>query len=78
MSLHLAQPGERPSCSPRVRLKPLTRLDVEQARKFLMELPGRTDGADLPRAMYLLGLLGGHAQNLLDALDAITTFGDET
>ena len=54
-------------------LRPLARLDVEQARQFLMELPGRTAGADLPAAMFLLGRLTEHAQALLDVLDATVT-----
>jgi hypothetical protein len=56
----------------RVRLRPATRLSVEQARAALMELPDQTAGADLSRAMYLLGLLAGHAQSLLDVIDTVT------
>jgi hypothetical protein len=81
--LSLVKPGDAPPAaapvpSSRVELRPWTRLDVEQARAFLMELPASTAGVDLPRAMYLLGLLGGHAQNLLDVLDTITNCGGES
>jgi hypothetical protein len=31
--------------------RPRKRLDVEQARQFLAELPNRAAGADLPAAM---------------------------
>lgn len=51
-------------------LPPLARLDVEQARWFLMELDGRVDGIGLSRAMYLLGMAQGHLESLLDVLDA--------
>ena len=53
-------------------------MEIEQARQLVMELPDRTAGADLPRAMYLLGLLGGHAQTLLDLLDTVTTAGGDS
>lgn len=55
----------------RVRLRPATRLNVEQARAAL-ELLDQTAGADLSSAMYLLGLLTGHAQSLLDVIDTVT------
>lgn len=81
--LHLVKPGDVPPAaapvpSPRVELRPWTLLDVEEARRFLMELPASTAGVDLPRAMYTLGLLGGHAQNLLDVVDTITNRGGES
>lgn len=60
---------ERPA---RVWLRPMARVDVEGAREFLTELGGQVAGADLPRAMYLLGLLEGHALALLDVMDTIT------
>jgi hypothetical protein len=56
----------------RVRLRPLARLDVEQARQFLMELDGRMAGADVSRLAYLVGLLEGHAASLMDVIDAVT------
>jgi hypothetical protein len=66
-------PDSRPAGLPaRQRLGPLARLDVEEARKFLMELDGRMAGADLPRLAYLIGLLEGHAQSLMDVIDAVT------
>jgi hypothetical protein len=37
-----------------------------------MALDGLVAGADLPRMAYLLGVLEGHAQSLLDVLDAVT------
>jgi hypothetical protein len=58
---------------PRPTMRPLARLDVEQARQFVMELPDRTAGADLPAAMFWLGRLAEHAQSLLDVLDATVT-----
>jgi hypothetical protein len=51
-------------------LRPLARLDVEQARAFVFELPHMTAGADLSAAMFLLGRLTEHAQALLDVVDA--------
>jgi hypothetical protein len=69
--LRLARPGDTPPAKP--VLRPLARLDVEQARQFLMELDGLTRGADLSVAMFLLGRLAEHAQALLDVLDATVT-----
>lgn len=54
-------------------LRPLARLDVEQARAFVLELPRITPGADLAAAMFLLGRLTEHAQALLDVVDATVT-----
>jgi hypothetical protein len=67
-------PDVRPAdpVAARVRLRLLARLDVEQAREFLMMLDGRVAGADLPRMAYLLGALEGHAQSLMDVIDAVT------
>lgn len=64
--------GQAAAAAPRGKpqLAPLARLDVEQARQFLMELPGQTAAADLTKAMFLLGGLRYHAQSLLDVLDA--------
>jgi hypothetical protein len=69
-TLHTISPG---AAEPRPSLRPWKRLDVEQARQFLVELDGRTAGADLPRAMWLLGELAGHARQLLDVLDSVVT-----
>ena len=62
----------RPQASGKPILPPLARLDVEQAREFVMKLDERTAGADLPAAMFLLGRLAEHAQALLDVIDATT------
>jgi hypothetical protein len=49
--LRLAEPGDAPtSAAAKPVLRPQARLDVEQAREFLMRLPRRTRGADLPEA----------------------------
>jgi hypothetical protein len=56
----------------RVRLAPGRRLDIEQAREFLMSLDDRTNNASPARLAYLIGRLEGHALTLLDVLDAIT------
>jgi hypothetical protein len=47
-------------------------LDVSQAEGFLLELDGRTQGADLPRAMYLLGLAEAHIANLVELVRGLT------
>ena len=57
---------------PRVPLGALRRLDVEQAREFLMSLDGRMADPSPARLAYLIGLAEGHAQTLLDVIDAIT------
>jgi len=69
------RPGQLATSPARVRLRKLARLDVEQAREFLAELDGRMQGADLPRLAYLVGLLEGHAQSLLDVIDAVAEVG---
>jgi hypothetical protein len=73
---HPAKPQRAAPSAPQQLPKPVldrhVRLTVEQARCFLMQLDGKTDGADLPVAMYLLGRLAEHAQNLLDVVDANT------
>jgi len=56
---------------PRPRLHPKARLDVEQAREFLGKLSRRTRGADQAQALLLLGQLSGHAQALIDVIDAV-------
>ena len=45
-------------------------LDVAQADEFTAQLDKRAEGADLARAMFLLGLAEGHLQNLSDILHA--------
>ena len=71
-TLHIAGHGDSPPPA-KPQLRPWTRLDVEQARKFLMELPARVADADLPAAMFLLGQLESHAHKLLDVLDTVVT-----
>ena len=57
---------------PKPVLQRHVRLEVEQARCFLMHLGGKTAGVDLPAAMFLLGRLTEHAERLLDVIDATT------
>lgn len=64
-----------PVPSPRVRLSPWVRMEVEAARQCVMELDEHSAGADLPRMAYLLGVLEGHARTLLDVLDTVTEPG---
>lgn len=52
-------------------LRPLARLDVEQARKFLIELDTTAASTSPLLAMFLLGRCAEHAQALLDVLDAV-------
>jgi hypothetical protein len=55
--------------------QPLTRgalLDVDQAELFLLELDARSQGADLPRMAYLLGLAEAHITNLVEIVRAVT------
>jgi hypothetical protein len=78
--LVIARPGDRPAPAPpgapaRFPLQAMRRLDVEQARTFLLGLDGRVAVAELPESMYLLGLLEGHALTLLDIIDAVTEVG---
>jgi hypothetical protein len=61
-----------PATPARVRLRPIARLDVEQARAFIYELDGRMRDADPARLAYLIGLAEGHCMSLLDVVDAIT------
>jgi hypothetical protein len=51
-------------------LRPLARLDVEQARKFLLELDTAAASTSPLLAMFLLGRCAEHAQALLDVIDA--------
>lgn len=60
----------RPAAKP--VLRPLALLDVAQAEQFVMELDGRSQEADLPRAMFLLGRLAEHTKALLDVIYATT------
>jgi hypothetical protein len=53
-------------------LSTAAQLDVAQADEFTAELEKRAHGADLPHAMYLLGLAEGHLQNLSDLIHATT------
>jgi hypothetical protein len=58
---------------PRVPLGVLRRMDVEAAREFLTGLDGCLAAEPSPaRLAYLIGRLEGHAQSLVDVLDAIT------
>ena len=47
-------------------------LDLEQAELFLLELDARTQGADLPRMAYLVGLAEAHIANLVEIVRAVT------
>lgn len=51
----------------------LARLDVEQARKFVMELDTAAASTSPLLAMFLLGRCAEHAQALLDVIDATVT-----
>lgn len=53
-------------------LRPAARLDVEQARKFVIELDTAAASSSPLLAMFLLGWCAEHAQSLLDVIDAIT------
>jgi len=53
-------------------LRPLALLEVAKAEQFVLELDSRTQGADLPAAMFLLGRLAEHAKALLDVVYATT------
>src|SRR5258708_9223536 len=86
-SRHLAAvpdplPGPPPTAPPSAQLRapkpaisPHARLDVEQARQFVMELDLMTAGVDPLRSMFLLGRCVEHAQALLDVLDAVVALG---
>jgi hypothetical protein len=68
--LRLAEPGDPPIAPAHPALRPLARLDVEQARKFLMELDAVAASTSPLLAMFLLGRCAEHAQALLDVIDA--------
>jgi hypothetical protein len=73
---HLASvPASAPAAPSAAKpvLRPLARLDVEQARQFVTELDVNTAGCDPLRAMFLLGRCVEHAQALLDVIDAAVT-----
>jgi hypothetical protein len=55
-----------------IKLQPGAELGVDQAAAFLLELDSRTQGADLPRAMYLLGLAEGHLADMVQIARALT------
>ena len=60
----------RPAAKP--VLRPLTLLDLAQAEEFGIQLGTRSRGADLPAAMFLLGVAASHIETLSDILRAIT------
>lgn len=70
-TLHTIRPAARQAQVAKPQLRPLARLDVEQARQFVLELDMTTTGCDRLRAMFLLGRCAEHAQALLDVLDAV-------
>jgi hypothetical protein len=72
-TLHTITAPPPPPAPGKPRLRPLARLDVEQARLFVMELDTATAGCDPLRAMFLLGRCVEHAQALLDVIDAAVT-----
>jgi hypothetical protein len=61
----LTRPGAKPV------LRPWSRLQVEQARQFVMELDVATAGVNPLGAMFLLGRMTEHCQELLDVLDSV-------
>lgn len=69
-----ALPGGGPPVLPEARspLRPSAALDLDQAELFLLELDQRADGANLGRAMYLLGLAEGHLSNMIELVRAVT------
>ena len=70
-TLHTITPPNSPPPAKPV-LHVLARLDIEQARKFLMELDTAAATGSPLLAMFLLGRCAEHAQALLDVVDAIT------
>ena len=76
--LRLATPADLPPASTKPVLRPLARLDVEQARQFVMQLDTATAGTDPLRAMFLLGRCVEHAQALLEVIDATVTLSAPT
>ena len=64
-------PGAPPKTA-RPVLAPHTRLRVEQARRFLMELHDLACGADQAQTLVLIGRMAEHAQVLLDVIDTTT------
>ena len=59
-----ARAGTKPT------LRPPARLDVGQARRFIMEVDTTAAAANPLLAMFLLGRCVEHAQALLDVIDA--------
>ena len=62
-----------PAAVGRPVLQVLARLDVEQARKFLIELDAAAASTSPLLARFLLGRCAEHAQALLDVIDAAMT-----
>ena len=52
---------------------PTDRAAIDAVRSLPCPICWAGAGADLPRAMFLLGELAGHAQQLLDVLDSVVT-----
>jgi hypothetical protein len=55
------------------KLRPTARLDVEQARRFVMELDSAAASVTPLLAMFLLGRCAEHLLSVLDVLDATVT-----
>jgi hypothetical protein len=55
-----------------VKLQPAAELDYDQAAAFLLDLPERVKGADLPTAIYLVGLAEGHLADMVQLARALT------
>lgn len=58
--------------APKPVLRPLALLQVAQAEQFIADLAARSQGADLPAAMFLLGKAGRHLEALIDVVYATT------
>jgi hypothetical protein len=69
---HVMNLATIPGPAARPVLSIAAQLDVAQADEFAAELEKRAQGADLPHAMYLVGLAEGHLQNLSDLIHATT------
>jgi hypothetical protein len=68
-----AGPASPNRAAARPELPRHARLDVEQARQFVMELDGAAGRLELTMAMFLLGRLAEHTRALLDVIDATVT-----
>lgn len=62
----------RPKSPGPVKLQPGAGLAVAQAAAFAGDLDSRIRGADLPRAMYLLGQAENHLARLIEIVLAVT------